>query len=321
METKELLPEYVLQPHAISRAAYRLSATARKIIAMGMSILPPDLSSRSVTFSFYEFCQALGYERGGESQKIFLAAVDECIGCVITIETAEEIRKFTWVQIATYNKITHLVTLEFSVGLTDYLLELKKMYARIDLINMGKLQSLYALRYYELAKSYESLAGLQGNRQNCWYFERTIEELRKILDVEPEKYLKTNDFKKRVIEGPIMELNEANLGFYITVEYLRRGRNLVGVRFLCEKNIRKVGKKQQKGIPVEAPTPIEAPETLEEKELAHLMNLYPQEYAELYNELLNHPPSKLLQDMPRLWEKQAQREAQKILKDRHGIKK
>jgi hypothetical protein len=69
------------------------------------------------------------------------------------------------------------------------------------------------------------------------------------------------------------------------------------------------------------PPPTESPETLEEKELAHLVKRYPQEYAELYVEALNHPPNNFFKDNRHLWERQAACEAQKLLRDRHGVKK
>jgi hypothetical protein len=47
---------------------------------------------------------------------------------------------------------------------------------------MGRLQSRYALRIYEIALSYKSLAGKDGNAENARYMERTLEELRKIFE-------------------------------------------------------------------------------------------------------------------------------------------
>ena len=190
METKALTPEYVLQPHAISRAVYRLSATARKLIAMGMSLIPSDLSNLTASFSFNEFCKALGLERGGETYLLIQNAILECVDSKIIIETIKKWQTFTWIQTAEIDKETNTISITFSTGLADYLLNLKKMYTRLDLTDFGKIQSLYAIRYFELAKSYESLAGKNGNHKSCWYLERTIEELRKILGVEERSYLK-----------------------------------------------------------------------------------------------------------------------------------
>lgn len=156
-----------------------------------MAIIPVDLSKLTATFSVSEFCQAFGLDPpGGETYRLIKAAVRECITAEITIETPQGWEMFTWLSYARYDEVKHTLLIEYSARLATYLTELKKMYARIQLIDLGKLQSLYAIRFYEMAKSYESLAGKQGNRENCWFFERTLEELKKILGVEAENYKK-----------------------------------------------------------------------------------------------------------------------------------
>jgi hypothetical protein len=89
-ETLGVTPRFVLQHNAISRSIHDLSATAKKLTAMAMALLPPDLSSLTAAFTFTEFCQAIGYDKGGESYKLFKKAVDECMENVITIEISLE---------------------------------------------------------------------------------------------------------------------------------------------------------------------------------------------------------------------------------------
>lgn len=321
METKELMPEYVLQPHAISRAMYRLSTTARKIIAMGMSILPPDMSNLTAVFNFSEFCRALGLERSSDRYTLIQNAILECVQAPITIETPEKWQTFLWIQTAEIDKKTNMISISFSYGLAEYLVTLKRMYTRLELIDLGRLQSLYAIRLFELAKSYESLAGKQGNPKDCWYFERTVEEMRKILGIEDEKYTKTADFRRYVIEGPLRELNEANLGVVIVPEYIRKGKFLVSIRFSCRKHIKKTLGGKKKNI-----KDLSAPEIdsrhareLEAKEDEHLKKLYPDEFAHLYAEALETIP--VVGKNTSLGAKAAEYQALKRLRERHGIVK
>jgi plasmid replication initiation protein len=189
-ETQKSL-EYVLQPHAISRAMYRISTTTRKIIAAAMVRIPSDFSTLEATFSLDEFCDAIGIERGGKSDKLIQDAVSECFEAVIKIETGKNNWKmFTWISSA--ECINNKITIKFSEELALYLLELQKMYSKIDLNDIGKLQSFYALRYFELAKSYESLSGKEGNKKGQWFFIRSLPELRQLLGIEPEKYQSDN---------------------------------------------------------------------------------------------------------------------------------
>ena len=292
MSDLELAPEYVLQPHAVSRAIYRLSATARKIIAMGMALLPADLSSRKAKFSYNDFCQSLGLNRGGNSYAIFEQSVDECMGCIITLDTGKGWKKFTWIQMAEFNTEKGILTVEFSEGLADYLIELKKMYARIQLQDLGKLQSLYALRIYEMAKSYESLAGKQGNHDDCWYFDRGIDDLRLIMGIKDDQYKRTGDLKVNVIEKPVKEINEAHIGLVLSPEYIRKGKFLVGVRFNCQRDVKqaKASRRSAKAAAdksatgTAAPSAAEGKKALEEKENEHLKLLYPDDYEKLYAE-------------------------------------
>jgi hypothetical protein len=55
--------------------------------------------------------------------------------------------------------------------------------------------------------------------------------------------------------------------------------------------------------------------------LEHLKIRYPDEYAELYADLLKKPPNALMRETPRLWKVQADRLACETLRDRHGIRK
>ncbi|GHV23666.1 hypothetical protein FACS189494_11780 [Spirochaetia bacterium] len=86
-KTLGVTPRYALQHNVINRSSHTLSATASKLTAMAMSLLPQDLSSLTAAFTFSEFCKAMGLPIGGKSYKIFKDAVDECMDCHITIES------------------------------------------------------------------------------------------------------------------------------------------------------------------------------------------------------------------------------------------
>ena len=77
---------------------------------------------------------------------------------------------------------------------------------------MGKLQSFYAIRYYEMALSYRGFIGKEGNTEDEWFFEKTIDELRELFVLQ-EKYKVTSMFRINVIDNPVAELNAAKVGF------------------------------------------------------------------------------------------------------------
>jgi hypothetical protein len=215
-ESLGVTPRYVPQHNAISQSAHHFSATARKLTAL--ALLPPDLSRLSVAFTFGDFCTALGTPLGVEQFKYFKEAVKECMESVIQVETYPDTKgktswvMFHWFKRAEFNKDTGVCTMTFDQELADFLKELKRVYAKIDLQDLGKLQSKYALRYFEMTKSYESLAGKDGNQNGTWYFEWTLPELRTMLGIPDEAYSETKRFRQKVVEEPVKEINGAGIG-------------------------------------------------------------------------------------------------------------
>jgi plasmid replication initiation protein len=300
VNTPEILgvnPRFVLQHNAISRSIQNLSATAKKLTAMAMALLPPDLSSLDVSFTFGEFCKALGVSIGGESFRLFKDAATECMENIITIETNKIIKgkrkweKYTWFSYSSFDEESGICNMTFAEKLADVLKEMQQVYAKINLHDLGKLQSKYALRYFEIAKSYESLAGKDGNRAGTWYFERTIPELRKLLTIPESSYPRTNTFRAKVVEEPVKEINEAEIGITIETTGIKQGRNLKGIRFNCNKIARKVPakKRRKKKSAEQGELPELTMETRGDKELGHLKELYPDEFAALYAEEMAKP--------------------------------
>jgi plasmid replication initiation protein len=330
-ETLGVTPRYALQHNAINRSAHTLSATASKLTALVMSLLPSDMSSLTATFTFTDFCKALGYTKSGESYKIFKEAVNECMKCVITIETEpdekgkKEWKQFTWFSMATFSEKTGQATMEFSDKLAAFLSALKWVYAKIDLHNIGALQSRYAIHLYEFLFSYAFLKGKSGNHSNEWYVRLDLSDLRFLMGTPKDAYKETHLFKQRVIEGPIKEINKAGIGLEITINGVKQGRCLVAIRFDC-KQVPKLlpvtkgrGKKTaDETLPIPEPNPKTADER-EEKELEHLKELYPDEYAELYTaEMAKSTPAFLTEGFKQMIAAAA---AKTELKRRHGTVK
>jgi plasmid replication initiation protein len=330
-ETLGVTPRYVLLHNAISRSAHNLSATAKKVTALAMALLPADLSTLSASFTFAEFCKAIGYTKSGESFRLFKTAIDECVDTKIAIETTspqtgkKTWENFTWFDYSRLDEESGIATLSFSPKLAAVMLEFRRLYSKINLQDMGALQSKYALRIFELAKSYESLAGQEGNQAQSFYFERTVLEFRHMLGVPEDAYQETKRFRQFVIEHPVKEINAARIGLEITPEGIKQGRKIAKYRLNCKKIPREIpAKRRCKKKMVDTDQwklPELSPQTADdrlEKEKRHLKELYPQEFAELYEAGMAKAP---------IWAPDGikQRSAEgftlETLKKRHGIVK
>lgn len=271
--TKHKKPEYVVQPYEISRSCHRMTTTSRRIISMAMAYILPDMTDRTAVIDVQTFRDALDLDRGGEEDRILSQAVDQCFGQIITVPTADGWRKFTWIASAEFSKKNKLIKIKMSDELCDYLLSIKHIYSVIQLADFGQLQSFYALRYFELAKSYESLSGKNGNKKGEWFFTRSIPDIRQLMGINKSEYILNADLKRRVIEEPIKELNASNLGITIDVTYLRRSRAIDGVYFTCHNTAAPRRPRKPAAAPASKPIAEGAAERRQ------LMERYPAEYA------------------------------------------
>ena len=117
--------------------------------------------------------------------------------------------------------------LEFksNAQLSPYLASLGTQYTRYDFKTILEFKSIYSTLMYKLIKLHLG--------QHRAVFVYSIEELRKLLQVEDKKYANLNDFKKYVLEPAKKELANA-VNFPINFEYEHYGnkqRNVTHLQF------------------------------------------------------------------------------------------
>lgn len=310
-EPEQITPEYAIQPNAISQSAYECGTNARKMIAMAMALLPMQPRGKedyTVSFTMNEFLTALNITDGTRTRELTRAAVKECARNVITVQDDENAYTLMpWFDKVNADWKANRFDMTFKSEIAKLLIELKGK-ARLDLIDMGKLQSRYAIRFYELAMSYAGFAGKNGNKEKCWYFEREVGELRELFAIAPGKYKQVARFRIDVVDKPIQELNAADVGFKVGIEYIRKGKKLIGFRFCCQYESRT----EREATP--------QAETLTEKENEKLKKLYPEQWEKYYQEELTG--QKPLFPMPTtMWDRTCQTRAFDRLRKMKGIKK
>lgn len=89
------------------------------------------------------------------------------------------------------------------------------------------------MRWFELVKSREG----QTDKKGFWFYDITFDELRHLFKIGPNEYPRTGDFRTRVIDDPIAEINDADVGIHLEADYepFRKGRRLFGVHMKCRK--------------------------------------------------------------------------------------
>lgn len=123
------------------------------------------------------------------------------------------------------------------------LLHSPSMFGKINLFIQSQFKSSYGLALYENCIRYRDLP------QTKWF---EIDLFRKLMGVPPGKYPIFRDFKKRVLDKSIEEVNTYS-DLIVEAELLREGRQVAKVRF----HLKERAKRIRIGISTE--TPIEEP--------------------------------------------------------------
>ena len=126
-----------------------------------------------------------------------------------------------WVQQIAYIDDAGMIELQFTGAVIPLITRLHEQYTEYDLKQVSELQSGYAIRLYELMMQWKSV----GKTNKI-----ATDDLRKKLGVQPEQYKVMSDFKKRVLDHAIKQINNHT---DITADYIQHktGRAITAISF------------------------------------------------------------------------------------------
>ena len=141
---------------------------------------------------------------------------------------------FHWISMASYDG-KGTITLRLSDEIKPYVLELEKWFTQYKLKDILGFNSYYAIRLYEIIQCVD---GETSHSQSELEFE--VEELRQYFDCE-KKYAAFKDFRKRVIEVAVREINEKS-DIWLKPTYKKWGRAYTSVSFEIHANFKRFAK-------------------------------------------------------------------------------
>ncbi|MGP5231699.1 replication initiation protein RepM [Psychrobacter celer] len=126
-----------------------------------------------------------------------------------------------WVQKISYIDTAGMIELQFTDAVIPLITRLSEQYTEYDLKQVSELQSEYAIRLYELMMQWKTV----GKTNKI-----PIDDLRKKLGVKPEQYKAMNNFKARVLDLAISQINDFT-DVTATYEQHKTGRAVTGFTF------------------------------------------------------------------------------------------
>lgn len=208
----------------IQKAKYELNKNEQKIFCYAVSkIKPDDPVNKVYTLDVKEFCEILGldYFNGGIGyyfKKLLKGLRDKSF----YIENNNSSLLIGWLSEVEIVENTAKVKLTFGVKMQEYLINLKKNYTQYDLLCILPMKSGYSIRMFELLRS---INGVKGP-----IFDMSLEEIQDRIKVSYKTY---SDFRRRVIEQSVKEINQFT-DLKIQWKPVKEGKKIVAIRFLVE---------------------------------------------------------------------------------------
>lgn len=192
-----------------------------------------------------------------------------------------------WVQKITYIDAAGMVELQFTDAVIPLITRLSEQYTEYELKQVSELQSEYSIRLYELMMQWKAIG--KTNRIS-------VDDLRRKLGVEPEQYKKMNNFKARVLDHAVNQINK-HTDIQSEYEQHKDGRVIVGFtfNFKVKKNKRKpTTEAEKRDVDTADMFTIDG---LTDAQLARITRN--QKFKSEYNHLI--PPTSPINQDPSLW--------------------
>ena len=166
-------------------------------------------------------------EFSSKNDEYLKGALKALVGCKVEWNVLDKDNKWEW------GVTTLLAEARIKDGVCNYAygpmlrerLHNPNIYARISLSMQNKFDSKHALALWELCLDFLDKIHNYGETPLV-----PLERFRELMGIPETMYPQFKEFNRRVIKEPIEEVN-AKTDFQITVEYQRRNRQVIAIRF------------------------------------------------------------------------------------------
>lgn len=208
----------------IQHSRYSLTLRQQKILLYIVSQLKPDQTRFDwQVFDIREFCTFCGIDNNnGNNYRNLKAAIKQIkdTSWWVDMENGKS-RLISWIQKAEIESGTGKISILLDDDMLPYLLDMKERFTVYSLGCVIAMRSQHSIRLYELLKS------LQNKDEKLVF---TLPTLKNRLGIGESEYSNGGDFKKRVIDTAVAEIN-AITDLNVKYELIYSGRKISKVAF------------------------------------------------------------------------------------------
>lgn len=218
------IEKQVFKSNSLISASYRLTIQEQRILLACMSQIDSKAGEEITDKHMYTIRVSDIESLSGSSSKSLYSDIKDAVNTLferrVTLTSwpngdgARKARITRWVQSVEYDDKEGTVKLRFSTDIAPYLTNLSEQYTKYFLSDIAKLTSAHAVRVFELMMQWKSVKE----------FTISLESLKEMLSIQDE-YKKINDFKKRVIDLSVDQIN-SNTAYNLAVYQKKTGRKV-----------------------------------------------------------------------------------------------
>ena len=218
--------ELIVKDNALINASYSLELTEQRIILLAILKARENKAphNQELIVTAQSYITAFNVHRN-TAYKTLKTACDNLFDRRFSYQRysdkgkVEQV-KSRWVQSVVYAESDSYIKIKFADEVLPLITMLEKHFTSYELQQVASLKSIHAIRLYELLIQYRTVGKL----------EISLSDLRLKLGIADGKYPTMNNFKARVLDVGIQQINEHS---DITVKYeqVKTGRQITGFKF------------------------------------------------------------------------------------------
>lgn len=219
----------IVKDNALVNASYNLDLVEQRLILL--AIVEARESGKGINANDPLVIHAESYINQFEVHRntAYQALKDACNDLFIRQFSYQKINergniehyKSRWVSEIGYVDDEAVVKLIFSPAIVPLITRLEKQFTKYELQQVSKMSSAYAVRLYEILIAWRS----NGKPPII-----NLQELRQKLGILETEYLRMYDFKQRILEPSIKQINK-NTDITVKYEQHKKGRVITGFTF------------------------------------------------------------------------------------------
>ena len=221
---------YVCQANSLVGGKQALKLNSAKLIrAAIMQVVRDDEELKPYIITISELAELLNVPKSNIYRDID-DITDDILNNPVYIreEVGKKVRwiKIPWVTRCEYNSDIG-VAIKLNDELKPFLINLKDHYTQYTLDSILVMKSVYAIRIYELLQS-EIMTRILPRAGTD--IELSVETLKECCGCESKAYNTFSNFRNRVIDIAVKEINEKTL-YTLSYDYAKKGKSVIGLIF------------------------------------------------------------------------------------------